>query len=264
MTQTGAFLSGRTALVTGAGSGIGRAVALAMAEAGASVVAADLNQSAAEETAALCQERGAAATSCLADVSDPDSVLAMVDSTISSFERVDILVNNAGFQYVAPVEEFPLEQWNRLLAVLLTGPFLCTKAVLPYMKRNQWGRVINIASIQGKIGSPFKAGYCSAKHGVLGLTKVVATEAAPHGVTVNAICPGFVDTPLVRNQIPSLALNMGCTPEEAIERAILSKVPQHRLLEAQEIGRFAAFLASEAAAGITGQALNIDGGMVMY
>lgn len=258
------LLAGRVALVTGAGSGIGRALAHALADAGAAVLAADLDEHTAEATVRALHARGAVAVAHAADVADPAAVLAMVDAAVTRLGGVDILVNNAGCQHVAPLEQFPLEQWNRLLAVMLTGPFLCTKAVLPYMKRQGWGRVINIASIHGKVGSPYKAGYCAAKHGVIGLTRVAARETATHGITVNAICPGFVDTPLVRNQLPALARNMGCTEAEAMDQVILSQVPQQRLLDAGEVGRLAVFLASEAAAGITGQAVNVDGGLVMY
>lgn len=264
MTVPQSNLTGRVAVVTGAGSGIGQAVALALAEAGAAVLAADRNGEAAAATAASLRARGATAAAQVVDVADPEAVQSMIEAAVTGLGGVDILVNNAGFQHVAPLEEFPLEQWNRLLAVLLTGPFLCTRAALPYMKRKGWGRVLNIASIHGKVGAPFKVGYCAAKHGVLGLTRVAALETAADGITVNAICPGFVDTPLVRNQIPALARNMNCSEDEAVERAILSRVPQRRLLEAAEVGRLAVFLASDAAAGITGQALNLDGGTVMF
>lgn len=258
-------LQGRSAIITGSGSGIGEAVAQTLAAHGASVLVADLRHAAAEKVAGEIKAAGGVAVPMSVDVADPTSVQAMVDRAEQQFGAVHILVNNAGFQHVAPVDEFPIEQWNRLLAVLLTGPFLGIRAALPAMRRAGWGRVINIASIHGKVASPFKVGYISAKHGVLGLTRTVAVETATENITCNAICPGFVDTPLVRNQIPDLMRNYGVdTPEEALERAIYSKTPQRRLLDTAEVADLALFLSTDAARGVTGQAWNIDGGMVMY
>ncbi len=258
-------LGGKVAVVTGAGSGIGRAVAEALAGGGAHVIAADLIQARAEETAYAIRQTGGSAAAAAADVSDPDQVAALVAETVRSHGTVGVLVNNAGLQHVAPIEEFPIEQWNRLISVMLTGPFLLTRAVLPHMRHAGWGRIINIASIHGKYASPYKAAYVSAKHGVLGLTRSTAVETAQDGITCNAICPGFVDTPLVRGQIPDLMRNFGvATQEQALEIAVYSKTPQRRLLDPAEIGALAVYLASDAARGITGQAINLDGGMVMY
>ncbi|HEY3365117.1 MAG TPA: 3-hydroxybutyrate dehydrogenase [Symbiobacteriaceae bacterium] len=259
------LLAGRSAVVTGAGSGIGRAIAEALAEAGASVLAADLMPERAEETAALIQAKGGSARSFAGDISVPSTVQEMIDKAVALFGSISILVNNAGIQHVAPIEEFPLDRWNRIIAVMLTGPFLCTKAALPHMRRAGWGRVINISSIHGKYASPYKAAYVSAKHGLLGLTRVTAVETATAGITANAICPGFVDTPLVRNQVPDLMRSFGVKTEaEALEIAVYSKTPQRRLLDTAEIGALAVYLASDAAKGMTGQAINLDGGMVMY
>lgn len=264
-TVSDGLLAGRVAVVTGGGSGIGRAVALALGRAGAAVLVADLVRESAEQTAAEIHGAGGTAAAHGADVSDAAEVQAMVDRAVSLFGGIGILVNNAGLQHVAPIEEFPLEAWNRLIAVMLTGPFLCTKAALPHMRRAGWGRIINISSIHGKYASPFKAAYVSAKHGLLGLTRVTAVETATAGITANAICPGFVDTPLVRNQIPDLMRNYGVqTEEEALERAVYSKTPQRRLLDPAEIADLAVYLASDQARGVTGQAINLDGGMVMY
>lgn len=263
--QRTGVLSGRTALVTGGGSGIGRAIAQSLAGAGASVVVADLTRESAEETVAAIQGQGGTAVAFGADIADPGAVQAMVDHAVALFDGISILVNNAGLQYVSSIEEFPVERWNRLIAVMLTGPFLCTKAVLPHMRRAGWGRIINISSIHGKYASPFKAAYVSAKHGLIGLTRSTAVETATAGITANAICPGFVDTPLVRNQMPDLVRSFGVsTDEEALEIAIYSKTPQRRLLDPAEIGDMAVYLASDAARGVTGQAINLDGGMVMY
>ncbi|MDB4896374.1 MAG: D-beta-hydroxybutyrate dehydrogenase [Firmicutes bacterium] len=258
-------LSGRAAVVTGAGSGIGRAIAVALAAAGADVLAADRLPDRAEETVRAIVALGGRAAALGGDISDPDSVQALIDTAVERFGGVGILVNNAGLQHVAPIEEFPLERWNRLISVMLTGPFLCTRAALPHMRRAGWGRIINIASIHGKVASPFKAAYVSAKHGLVGLTRTTAIETAAAGITANAICPGFVDTPLVRNQIPDLMRNFGVqTAEEALEIAVFSKTPQRRLLDPEEVGALAVYLAGHAARGVTGQAINLDGGMVMY
>lgn len=259
------LLMGRVVVVTGAGSGIGKAIAVALAEAGATVLAADLVKEKAEDTVRFIQGAGGSAAACGCDVADPESVQRMIDTAVQQLGGVSILVNNAGLQHVAPIEEFPLERWNRLLSVMLTGPFLCTKAALPHMRRAGWGRIINIASIHGKYASPYKAAYVSAKHGLIGLTRSTAVETAAAGITANAICPGFVDTPLVRNQIPDLMRNLGVgTEEEALETAVYSKTPQRRLLDVAEIGGLAVYLASDLARGITGQAVNLDGGMMMY
>lgn len=258
-------LLGLSAVVTGAGSGIGRATAQALASRGASVLAADLVRESAEETVRLIHERHGSAAAAGVDVSDPVSVQEMVDTAAALFGGVSILVNNAGLQYVAPIEEFPLERWNRLMAVMLTGPFLCTKAALPHMRRAGWGRVINIASIHAKYASPYKVAYVAAKHGVIGLTRSTAVETAQDGITCNAICPGYVDTPLVRNQIPDLMRNFGVRTEaEALEAAVFSRTPQRRLLDPAEVAAMAVYLCQEEAKGVTGQAINLDGGMVMY
>ncbi len=183
---------------------------------------------------------------------------------LESHGRVDVLVNNAGLQHVAPIERYPLEQWNRLLGVLLTGPFLLTQAVLPPMRRQAWGRIINIASVNGKRGDPGKAAYCSAKHGLIGLTRVAALETATDGITVNAICPGLVDTPFIQNQLNDLAAMHGLTEEEAVEQVFLSQIPQRRMLDPGEIAAMARYLASDEARGITGQAINVSAGWIMH
>jgi 3-hydroxybutyrate dehydrogenase len=198
------------------------------------------------------------------DVSNPDDVSAIVDGLLQSHDRVDILVNNAGLQHVAPIEQFPLEQWNRLLGVLLTGPFLLTQAVLPPMRRRGWGRIINIASVNGKRGDPGKAAYCSAKHGLIGLTRVAALETATDGITVNAICPGLVDTPFVQNQLDGLAAMHGLTTDEVVDRVFLALIPQRRMLDPGEIATMARYLASEEARGITGEAINVSAGWIMH
>lgn len=256
--------SGRTALVTGAGSGIGRAIAIELANTGVHVLVQDLRVDEAAAVAMEIRDAGGAAASIGGDVSNPNGVAAMVDALIRSHDRVDILINNAGFQYIAPIEAFPLEQWNSMLGVLLTGPFLLTQAVLPSMRRHGWGRIINISSINGKRGEPGKAAYCSAKHGLIGLTRVASLETATDGITVNAICPGPVDTPLLRNQVAELAAVHGVSPDEALDRIYLTQIPQKRLVDPIEIASMVRYLASDEARSITGQAINVSAGFITH
>jgi 3-hydroxybutyrate dehydrogenase len=257
-------LTGRTAIVTGAGSGIGAVIAAELAQAGAYVLVQDLRPDQATRMVERIHARGGAAAMAGGDVSNPDDVRTLVDGLLQSHDRIDILVNNAGVQHVAPLERYPLEQWTRLLGVLLTGPFLLTQAVLPPMRHQQWGRIINIASINGKRGEPGKVAYCSAKHGVIGLTRVAALETATDGITVNAICPGLVNTALIQNQLDDLAALHGVAREVAIEHVFLSSIPQKRILDPQEIATMTRYLASEEARGITGQAINVSAGLIMH
>ena len=259
-----AVLADRTALVTGAGSGIGAAIAEELARAGAYVLVQDMRPDAAETVAAGIRAGGGAADAVGGDVSKSDDVAGIVDGLLRSHARVDVLVNNAGIQHVAPIESYPLEQWNRLLGVLLTGPFLLPQAVLPPMRRHAWGRIVNIASVNGKRGDPGKAAYCAAKHGLIGLTRVAALETATDGITVNAICPGLVDTPLIQNQLADLAAMHDLTTDEAVERVYLAAIPQRRMLDPREIATMARYLASEEARGITGQAINVSAGWIMH
>lgn len=257
-------LMGRTALVTGAGSGIGAAISAELAEAGAFVLVQDLRMHPANAVVERVRAAGGAAEAAGGDISNPDDVRAIVDGLLRSHDRVDILVNNAGLQHVAPIDRFPLEEWQRLLGVLLTGPFLLTQAVLPVMRQRGWGRIINIASINGKRGEAGKAAYCSAKHGLIGLTRVAALETATDGITVNAICPGLVDTPLIENQLDDLAALHGLAREDALERVFLQSIPQRRMLDPREIAAMARYLASDEARGITGQAINVSAGLIMH
>jgi 3-hydroxybutyrate dehydrogenase len=257
-------LSGRTALVTGAGSGIGAAIAEELGRAGAYVLVQDLRPESAAVVAGGIRDRGGDAASIGGDVSNPNDVTAIVGHLLASHDRVDILVNNAGFQYIAPIEQFPLEQWNRMLGVLLTGPFLFSQAVVPVMRRHRWGRIINIASVNAKKGDPGKAAYCSAKHGLIGLTRTVALETATDGITVNAICPGAVDTPLLRNQLGDVAAIRGLSEHEALDKVFLATIPQKRLLDPSEIASMARYLASDEARSITGQSINVSGGWITH
>ena len=262
--QKFADLIGRTAIVTGAGSGIGAAIAEELAQAGASVFVQDLRRESAATVVERIRSLDGVADAVGGDVSNPDDVQSIVNDMLHKYERIDILVNNAGVQHVAPLESFPLAQWNRLLGVLLTGPFLLTQAVLPAMRRHGWGRIINIASVNGKRGDPGKVAYCSAKHGLIGLTRVAALETATDGITVNAICPGLVYTPLIEKQLDALAAMHGLARDEALAQVYLPAIPQKRMLDPQEIAAMARYLASDEARGITGQAINVSAGFIMH
>jgi len=257
-------MNGKTALITGGASGIGYAIAEAFARAGANFVIADLDPAAAEAALKKLQTIGPAGAFVAGDVSSPQDTHRMVDATIARFGRLDVLVNNAGLQFVSPVVEFPEERWNQLIGVILTGTFLCTKYALPHMISRKWGRVINIASLHGQVASPFKAAYISAKHGVLGFTKVVALEVAAHNITCNAICPAYVRTPLVEKQIEDQARRHGISPDEVVSKIMLEPAAIRRLLEPEEVAAMALYLCSDAASGITGAALNIDLGWTAH
>ena len=250
-------LEGRSVFITGAASGIGLTLARRFAAAGAQVALADLNAKAAEAAAA---QIGANALGLACDVTKADQLQAALDAAAARFGRVDVLVNNAGLQHVAPIEEFPLEKYRLLLEVMLVAAFVSIQHVLPGMKSRRSGRIINIASINGLVGFAGKAGYNSAKHGLIGLTRVAALEAASFGITVNALCPGYVDTPLVRNQLADLARTRGVPLERVLEEVIYPLVPMKRLLSPDEVADYALFLAGDGAAGVTGQAVVVDGG----
>lgn len=250
----------KVAFITGSASGIGLEIAKTFAQEGAKVVISDLNKEKSDTVASELREQGYEAFSAPCDVTDEEAFKNALGSAHGRFGRIDILVNNAGLQYVSPIEEFPTEKFEFLIKVMLTAPFIGIKHVFPIMKQQGFGRVINMASINGVIGFAGKAAYNSAKHGVIGLTKVAALEGAEHGITVNALCPGYVDTPLVRNQLKDLSITRNVSLERVIDDVLLTLVPQKRLLEVSEIADYAAFLASDKARGITGQAVVLDGG----
>lgn len=254
--------SGKSVVVTGAASGIGNAIAGAFAEAGARVVLSDIREDAAVEAAEAFRSKGLEVTPVAADAGAEQDVKRLVDTAVSAYGRLDVVVNNAGMQYVAQIEDFPTEKFQQMIQVMLVGPFLSIKHAFPIMKQQQSGRIINLASINGLIGFAGKAAYNSAKHGLIGLTKVAALEGATDGITVNALCPGYVDTPLVRNQMNDLARNRGVPVEKVLEEVIYPLVPQRRLLDPSEISDYALFLASDKGRSITGQAVVIDGGYV--
>lgn len=254
------LLNGKVAFITGSASGIGLEIAKKFAHEGAKVVISDMNAEKCNEAVLALTAEGFEALSAPCDVSNEDAYAAAIQLAHTYFGRLDILINNAGFQHVASIEEFPTEIYQKLLNVMLVGSFIGIKHVFPIMKTQKYGRIINMASINGLIGFAGKAGYNSAKHGVIGLTKVAALECARDGITVNALCPGYVDTPLVRGQIKDLAKTRSVSETSALEDVILAMVPQKRLLNVEEIADYAIFLASEKAAGVTGQAVVMDGG----
>ncbi len=254
------LLQDRVALVTGGASGIGREIGEQLAREGARVTLADKDGSAAERSAAALGQAGLSAHGVACDVTREADLERAIEGALSREGRLDVLVNNAGLQHVAPIEEFPTEKFELLVRVMLIAPFLAIKHAFPSMKQRRHGRILNVASINGLVGFAGKAAYNSAKHGLLGLTKVAALEGAPHGITVNALCPGYVDTPLVRNQLGDLARTRNVPLEKVLEDVIYPLQPLRRLLTVREVADYALFLASDQGAGITGSAVVIDGG----
>jgi 3-hydroxybutyrate dehydrogenase len=253
-------LQDRVAFVTGAASGIGREIAEQLAREGARVTLADLDGGAAGRAAAALAGQGLVARGVACDVTSEAQIVSTLQGVLAEHGRIDVLVNNAGLQHVAPIEEFATEKFELLVRVMLIAPFIAIKHAFPAMKRQRSGRVVNVASINGLVGFAGKAGYNSAKHGLIGLTKVAALEGAAHGITVNALCPGYVDTPLVRNQLADLARTRNVPLERVLEEVIYPLVPMRRLLSTREVADYAVFLASDRGAGITGSAVIIDGG----
>lgn len=255
-------LKGKAALVTGSTSGIGRAVAETLAAQGAAVMINGLED--ADRGAAIAAEigerHGAQAVFDGADLSRPQAVRALVERCTAELGSVDILVNNAGVQHTAAVQEFPAEKWDLILAVNLSAAFHAIAAAVPHMQRRGWGRIINTASAHGLVASVNKAAYVSAKHGLVGLTKVVALENAARGITCNAICPGWVETPLIQAQIDRIAQEQGLSNEDAKVELVRHKQPSLRFVQPEQIGALAAFLCSDAASQITGTSLPVDGG----
>lgn len=258
------MLSGKVALITGSTSGIGYGVAKSLAAQGATIV---LNGFADDEDIKnMRQELGDLnGGNCIyigGDLSNPSDVKSLVEDAVSQLGRVDILVNNAGIQHVSDVEDFPDEKWEFMLSLMLSAPFYAIKQVLPYMKKNGWGRIINIASAHGRVASPHKAAYVACKHGLVGLNKVVALETAEVDITANAICPGWVLTPLVAKQVDMIAEEDDLSWDEAKMKLLSEKQPSKEFVTPEQIGAMVCYLCSDAAAQVTGTELSIDGGWV--
>jgi 3-hydroxybutyrate dehydrogenase len=254
----------RTAIITGSTSGIGLGIAEAFAAEGFNIMLNGFGDAdEIEATRAGLDEKstGEVGYHC-ADMTKPEEIEHLVRQTEARFGAVDILVNNAGIQYVGPVEEFPIEKWDAIIAINMSSAFHTIRAALPGMKSRKFGRIINIASAHGLVASPFKSAYVTAKHGVVGLTKTVALEAAEHGVTVNAVCPGYVLTPLVEGQVADTAKARGITEDEVKNDVMLKAQPTKEFVTVEQLGALCLFLSGEAAASITGASLPVDGGWV--
>jgi 3-hydroxybutyrate dehydrogenase len=259
-------LAGRVSLVTGSTSGIGLAIARALAAAGSEIVLNGFGkpEEVADVQARIAKDFKVRVTFSPTDMSKPVAIREMVEKILQTSGRLDILVNNAGIQHVAPLQDFPPEKWDAILAIDLSSAFHTTRLALPSMLANKWGRVINIASAHGLVGSPYKSAYLAAKHGIVGLTKVTALETAEQGITCNAICPGYVYTPLVEAQIDAQAKAHNIQRKQVIRDVLLAQQPNKRFATVEEIGALSVFLASDAAASITGTALPVDGGWTAH
>jgi 3-hydroxybutyrate dehydrogenase len=255
-------LKSKTAVVTGSTSGIGLAIARAMAKDGANVVINGFGDSAAieKERAAIESEFGVKALYSPADMTKPEDIAGMIALAEKNFGSVDVLVNNAGVQFVSPVEDFPIEKWNQVIAINMSAAFLAIRAAVPGMKKRGWGRIISTASAHSLVASPFKVAYVAAKHGIAGITKTVALEVATHGITVNCISPGYVWTPLVEKQIPDTMKARNMTRDQVINDVLLEAQPTKQFVTVEEVAAIALFLCSDDAKQITGANISVDGG----
>jgi len=259
-------LKGKVSLVTGSTSGIGLGIARALAAAGSAVVLNGFGkpEDIVETRARMIAEFRVEVVHSPADMSSGPEIAKMMAATMEAYGRLDVLVNNAGIQHVAPLDQFPPEKWDAILAINLSSAFHTTRLALPAMRANKFGRIINIASAHGLVASPFKAAYVAAKHGIVGLTKTTALETAEDNITCNAICPGYVYTPLVEAQIEGQAKAHGIPREQVIRDVLLAQQPNKRFAAVEELGALSVFLASDAAASITGAALTVDGGWTAH
>ena len=260
------MFSGKTALVTGSTSGIGLGIARALAAGGANVVLNGFGSADEIEQlrAGLAAARGTTVVHDGADMSRPEAIERMMAAAIERFGAVDLLVNNAGIQHVAPVDEFPVAKWDAILAINLSAAFHTARAALPSMKRKGWGRIVNIASAHALVASPYKSAYVAAKHGIAGFTKTLALEVAELGITCNAVCPGYVLTPLVEKQIPDTAKARGISPEAVVRDVLLAAQPTKKFVTVEQIAALTCFLCGDDAASITGAILPIEGGWTAH
>jgi 3-hydroxybutyrate dehydrogenase len=259
-------LEGKAAIVTGSTSGIGLGIATTLAARGAAVILNGFGKDDEIEAVRteLSRDHDVEVGYDNADMSKPDMIARLAERAVARFGQIDILVNNAGIQHVSPIEDFPTAKWDAIIAINLSAAFHLTRLVFGGMKERDWGRIVNVASAHGLIASPFKSAYVAAKHGIVGLTKTVALEGAEHGVTCNAVCPGYVWTPLVEKQIDDQARSHGISRDAVIRDVLLAQQPNKRFATVDEMGKVVAFLCSDAAASITGAALPIDGGWTAH
>ncbi|AZO35270.1 3-hydroxybutyrate dehydrogenase [Mesorhizobium sp. M2A.F.Ca.ET.037.01.1.1] len=260
------MLKGKTALITGSTSGIGQGIAEAFAAKGCNIVLNGFGDAAEIERlrARLAADHKVAVRHDNADMSKGDAITSMMDKAIAEFGAVDILVNNAGIQHVAPIDDFPIEKWEAVVAIDLMSSFYTIRRALQAMKARKWGRIINVASAHALVASPYKSAYVAAKHGVAGLTKTVALEVAEQGITVNAVCPGYVLTPLVEKQIPDTAKARGITEQQVIKDVLLAAQPTKQFVTVEQVAALCLFLASDEAASITGAVMPIEGGWTAH
>ena len=260
------MLKGRTALVTGSTSGIGLGIATRLAAEGANIVLNGFGDAA--EIERLRRELAAKHRVSVvydgADMSRPESISSMMQKALAEFGAIDLLVNNAGIQHVAPVDDFPVAKWDAIIAINMSAAFHTVRAALPAMKQRRWGRIVNVASAHALVASPYKSAYVAAKHGIAGFTKTVALEVAEQGITVNAVCPGYVLTPLVQRQIPDTAKARGISEEAVVRDVLLAAQPTKKFVTVEEVAALTAFLCSDEAASITGAILPIEGGWTAH
>ncbi|RDU73138.1 3-hydroxybutyrate dehydrogenase [Helicobacter aurati] len=249
----------KVAIITGSASGIGLEMAKAFLDSQYRVVFSDINKEALDSVVAL-HNKSNSCIGILCDVSDEEAIKELINGAYKHYKRIDVLINNAGLQHVAKIEDFPTNKFELMIKIMLVGAFISVKHVLPIMKKQQFGRIINMSSINGLIGFAGKAAYNSAKHGLIGLTKVIALECAQYGITANAICPGYIDTPLVRGQMQDLANTRDVSLEQVLDEVLYPLIPQKKLIDIQDVAALALFLASDSAKHITGQSLVIDAG----
>ncbi len=254
------MLKDKVAMISGSASGIGLEIAKVFLNEGAKVVFTDIDQDKLDHVVQSFQTKNLECIGIVADVSDEEDVKNLVNQTVKHYGRIDILINNAGLQHVANIEDFPTDKFKQMIDIMLVGTFIMTKYVLPIMKNQQYGRILNMSSINGLVGFSGKSAYNSAKHGIIGLTKVTALETAQDGITVNAICPGYIDTPLVRGQMEDLAKTRNVSINQVLDEVLFPLIPQKQLVDIQEVADYSVFIASDKAKSVTGQAIVIDGG----